>query len=506
MVRGARIGFLGLAVIESVFLCACPSGLPAEPDGDAGGTSPAGDSGGDAEDGATDSGADGTLDGGPDAAPDGTLSDGTDDTPDDGADGTTDGGADGTTEGGADAMADSAGDVASADAGGCIKQLQVNYDSAVVQLGDGTVWAFEGMTTPRQFESISVANAGSGVSDLAAGPASENVGCAVVSGSVWCFPYTGTASSPALGSGDASTASGPVQVVMSGGSPLNGVLQISGRSDLGRASFCAVTTGGNVWCWGDGSNGQLGVGDTSSSGVARPVRTSDGAIFSGAQEVRMGWETACALEADGTVWCWGTNGLGELGVLVATSYYPVQIPLSGAASKLSTNYFATPCAIMKDGSVTCWGYNSSETAGAPATSGDTSTAATAGPTTVILADGGAPLSGVLDIANNGENGTCARRAPSLDIVCWGAVHDAQAPYPFPYTDTANNAVTGVSAPLAGGYLNFAYVDSSGRLAVDVSYKSMPQPPCPGENDGGADAAASPTDGAAIDGSTDGASD
>ena len=61
-----------------------------------------------------------------------------------------------------------------------------------------------------------------------------------------------------LGDGTDIAKNYPVNIIEAEGSvtPLSGIIQISSGSE----HACALTNGGNVKCWGDGSIGQLGNG------------------------------------------------------------------------------------------------------------------------------------------------------------------------------------------------------------------------------------------------------
>ncbi|MGC7873064.1 cell wall-binding repeat-containing protein [Desulfosporosinus sp. SYSU MS00001] len=73
----------------------------------------------------------------------------------------------------------------------------------------------------------------------------------------------------------------------------------------------AVDGDGNVWAWGNNSDGQLGQGKTDSSSTASPVQVKD---LTNIIAVSAGGAHALALKADGTVWAWGSNEEGQLGV------------------------------------------------------------------------------------------------------------------------------------------------------------------------------------------------
>ena len=74
-------------------------------------------------------------------------------------------------------------------------------------------------------------------------------------------------------------------------------------------------------CWGMGTSGQLGNGNTASS--ALPVQVLG---LTEATQVTGGESHTCAL-ASGQVWCWGDDSNGALGngVSSGTAAVPVQV-------------------------------------------------------------------------------------------------------------------------------------------------------------------------------------
>jgi alpha-tubulin suppressor-like RCC1 family protein len=61
------------------------------------------------------------------------------------------------------------------------------------------------------------------------------------------------------------------------------------------------TSGGNLYCWGRGLYGDLGLGPTVNQATPARVGTDTW------QKVSMGYENGCAIRTDGTLWCWGNN-------------------------------------------------------------------------------------------------------------------------------------------------------------------------------------------------------
>jgi alpha-tubulin suppressor-like RCC1 family protein len=72
---------------------------------------------------------------------------------------------------------------------------------------------------------------------------------------------------------------------------------------------CAVLVDGTIDCWGANDGGQLGTGG-SATDFPQPVRV---AIQSSASVISAGELYACAILANGSVQCWGSNLNGQLG-------------------------------------------------------------------------------------------------------------------------------------------------------------------------------------------------
>jgi alpha-tubulin suppressor-like RCC1 family protein len=77
----------------------------------------------------------------------------------------------------------------------------------------------------------------------------------------------------------------------------------------GGGHTCARGGDGSVWCWGRNDHGQLGLGDTDDRLL--PVKlASVGDVVA----LALGTAHSCALRQDGAVWCWGDNTAGQLGI------------------------------------------------------------------------------------------------------------------------------------------------------------------------------------------------
>jgi alpha-tubulin suppressor-like RCC1 family protein len=115
--------------------------------------------------------------------------------------------------------------------------------------------------------------------------------------------------------GDTNPRSSPVKVDPDG---LGAVSQVF----AGGSHTCAIRVDGSLWCWGDNRFGQLGTGDTDvrlAPVAVEALGTTVAAAYSGGAHT-------CAVKVDGSVWCWGSNQYGQLGVDVGPlSKVPVQV-------------------------------------------------------------------------------------------------------------------------------------------------------------------------------------
>ncbi|MDB4930507.1 MAG: regulator of chromosome condensation, partial [Myxococcaceae bacterium] len=210
----------------------------------------------------------------------------------------------------------------------------------------------------------------------------------VGAGGVWCF---GEGSSGQLGNGTTTTRSTPLAAT-----GLDGAASVA----AGAAFTCAVRAG-LVYCWGNNMRGQLGVGGT----AARSTPTLVAGITD-AVEVTAGAQHACARATGGGVWCWGDNPDGQLGNGTRTqSSTPVRV--SGLADAVQVVASAGhSCARRAGGAVVCWGKNNEGQVG----DGSGDGAVTAPRAVVGLADAARVTAS--------DNFSCAVRAGG-QAVCWG---------------------------------------------------------------------------------------
>ena len=87
---------------------------------------------------------------------------------------------------------------------------------------------------------------------------------------------------------------------------------IATRVVAGDQHTCALSTG-SVVCWGDNVDGQLGAGDFSPRTPTVVVRKAGGTRLDGVEGLSTLSNHTCALALDGTLRCWGRGTHGQLG-------------------------------------------------------------------------------------------------------------------------------------------------------------------------------------------------
>ncbi|MGK5085640.1 hypothetical protein WDW37_20310, partial [Bdellovibrionota bacterium FG-1] len=143
----------------------------------------------------------------------------------------------------------------------------------------------------------------------------------------------------------------------------------------GQNHTCALTTKGEVFCWGQATNGQLGygnattIGDTEDPAAAGPISLGLG---TGAVHIAAGGDMSCAILDTGDALCWGLNTLGSLGsgggqptiglTQVPSDVGPIDFGISAVPSPIkliSTASSGLTCGLFSNGKLKCWGSNTS---------------------------------------------------------------------------------------------------------------------------------------------------
>jgi len=141
----------------------------------------------------------------------------------------------------------------------------------------------------------------------------------------------------------------------------------------GNLHTCAALDNGALKCWGDGADGQLGLGNTNHRGDA-PNEMGDDlpAVSLGAGKVvgvGTGGFHTCAVFDSGALKCWGHNDQGQQGNgdkikrgdqegQMGDALPAVKLGQGRRAKQVSAVYDHT-CVVLDDGSVKCFGWNNS---------------------------------------------------------------------------------------------------------------------------------------------------
>jgi alpha-tubulin suppressor-like RCC1 family protein len=213
--------------------------------------------------------------------------------------------------------------------------------------------------------------------------ASGLTSCALAStGEVFCW---GRGENGRLGQGDDFTNS-PTPLKVKG--------NIGNAADISASIFigCALRAEGTAVCWGYNYYGYLGQGTSHFSSVQTTDNGTPDYVtgLSGVTQVTAeGYSHSCALKGDGSLWCWGENGQGQVGTdcsflpcntqEIDFSPAPVRVPLANV--KQATTGDLHTCAITADGATYCWGQNTRGQLGNGETT--TYTAINATPTRVL---------------------------------------------------------------------------------------------------------------------------
>ncbi|KAH7624648.1 putative Ultraviolet-B receptor UVR8 [Nannochloris sp. 'desiccata'] len=118
---------------------------------------------------------------------------------------------------------------------------------------------------------------------------------------------------------------------------------------------CAIRNDGAMYCWGKEKYGRMGQ-ISAEKNYTSPVRVGKDNDWA---EVYAGGDHTCAMKTDRTVWCFGNNEKGSLGVgktyrELKTSAKPLKV--AGKYRSLSSNS-RYACGVTITGKGVCWGSN-----------------------------------------------------------------------------------------------------------------------------------------------------
>jgi alpha-tubulin suppressor-like RCC1 family protein len=126
---------------------------------------------------------------------------------------------------------------------------------------------------------------------------------------------------------------------------------------LASGGFAAIKTDGTLWTWGGGNNGRLGNGSTITASINTPITTFAGGTDWKQVSVGNAFHMA-AIKTDGTLWTWGLNNRATLGDNTTINKSTPITTFAGGNNwkqvSCGNNFVA---AVKTDGTLWTWGYN-----------------------------------------------------------------------------------------------------------------------------------------------------
>ena len=211
--------------------------------------------------------------------------------------------------------------------------------------------------------------------------------------------------------------------------------------------------GGTLWSWADNTSGELGLGNTANVssptqvGAFNWLQVTAGGTWTGTHTPTLG------IRANGTLWGWGNNEQGPLGLNhIANVSSPAQVGSDTNWAKVSVSGQHT-IAVKTDGTLWTWGLNSSGQLGT------NSTAQRSSPAQV------GSLTNWADVTTNGIAINNAATVPSIALKtdgtlwAWGGNG---------YGQLGLNSTANVSSPtIVGALTNWAKVLTGARHTLAI---------------------------------------
>jgi alpha-tubulin suppressor-like RCC1 family protein len=184
---------------------------------------------------------------------------------------------------------------------------------------------------------------------------------------------------------------------------------------------CAMDEQGKAWCWGKGISGELGYAPPDGEISATPGAVQGGHTF---LQIAAGAAHTCGITTALQVWCWGSNGHGQLGTDDVTttcngflcSPAPVRVESELKFVQVASGQFHT-CALTAEGDAWCWGREWLVGRGAEV-SGSVPCTSNPGIRCMYTPVQAQTSERFVQVAA-ARNGTCAIGRTSRKVFCWG---------------------------------------------------------------------------------------
>ncbi|RID81832.1 hypothetical protein D1953_19785 [Peribacillus asahii] len=235
-----------------------------------------------------------------------------------------------------------------------VKDIAAGYNFSLALKKDGTVWmwgnplasVYGPRSTPYQIKSLK------NVVDIAAGE--EHMIALKKDGTVWVWGNNSYGQG-GIGKTSPATITNPVKVTK-----LSKVTEIAG----GRYHTLAVKSDGTIWTWGNNERNQIGDGKTGSSLMKNVLVPYQVKLLTKVKSVSGGTYYSLAVKSDGTVWSWGFNDASQLGIVKTSAYQNKPAKVLGEDGegylnqiKQADGGYRHTLAVANDGSLYTWGEN-----------------------------------------------------------------------------------------------------------------------------------------------------
>ena len=223
----------------------------------------------------------------------------------------------------------------------------VGFNSTCAIKSDGTLWCWGANSHGKLGNGstdASLVPVQSSLTGVATVTVADEHACALKSdNTIWCWGHGTTGE---LGDGNATDATSPVQVTGSWKAVTAG--QTNPEPDNFEGHTCALKSDNTLWCWGT----SLGGGAASTSNV--PVEIPGGGTWA---SVTTGpWATCAIKSSDASLWCWGDEYNGHLGNGITGGYETTPQAVTGSHAWLtSVQTHDSMCGVQTDLSLWCWG-------------------------------------------------------------------------------------------------------------------------------------------------------
>lgn len=252
----------------------------------------------------------------------------------------------------------------------CIQALALGEEHSCALRDDGSVWCWggnargelgDGTTTVRPSPTKVLGLPGPATA-ISAG---DQLTCALLKdATVWCWGLNSVLQLGQCGASPPASSAKPLAAfayTLEKGKLVCAAAPFKAKSvSVGGKHVCALGADDGVYCWGENSVGQCGQDPANLAFEDIPGPLLVDSAPGGITDVQAGDEFSCALKDDGTAYCWGSNKLGSLGTGTGTpdTFKPVEVPSLLSVAELAIDD-ETACARDADGSLWCWGNGSS---------------------------------------------------------------------------------------------------------------------------------------------------